>query len=68
MEETYQLHNKEQANAYLHPVRMRTLQLLVTEAMTISQVAEKLNVHPANLTHHFRKLSLDGLIFWFFIG
>lgn len=62
MHDIYQLRDEKQAKAYLHPVRMRILQFLTPEAMTISQVAGKLGVHPANLTHHFRKLSETHLI------
>ncbi len=57
-----QLVSKQQASAYLHPVRLRILRMLAEERMTNSQVAEKLGVHPANLTHHFRKLKDAGLI------
>lgn len=58
----YQIQTENQAKAYLHPVRMRILQFLSGDAMTVSQVAEILGVHPANLTHHFRKLQKAGLI------
>lgn len=55
------IQNEREAAAYLHPVRMRILQFLC-EARTISQTAEMLSVHPANLTHHFRKLQSAALI------
>ncbi len=54
--------DEEQAKAYLHPVRVRILQLLSKEVLTISQTATRFNIHPANLTHHFRKLLDTGLI------
>lgn len=53
------LANDAQMRAYLHPVRHRILQFLGPEPLTSSQVAERLGVHPANLTHHFRAL-LEG--------
>ncbi len=58
----HQIREEKEAKAYLHPVRMRILQFLSGDAMTISQVAAILGVHPANLTHHFRKLQEAALI------
>ncbi|MEX0643998.1 MAG: helix-turn-helix domain-containing protein [Parvularculaceae bacterium] len=52
----------KQTKAYLHPVRARILSMLSTDARTNSQIARSLGVHPANLTHHFRKLRGAGLI------
>ena len=46
----------------MHPIRMKILGVLVQKADTISAVARNLALHPANLTHHFRKLELAGLI------
>lgn len=56
------LHRPSQVRAYLHPVRHRMLQFLSAEPMTASQVAERLGVHPANLTHHFRALRAGRLV------
>lgn len=56
------LADERQARAFLHPVRMRMLQFLAREPLTSSKVAATLGVHPANLTHHFRKLLDAGLI------
>lgn len=41
---------------------MKILKYLVVNPMTISQVAENLEVHPANITHHFRVLEKAQLI------
>lgn len=41
---------------------MRILQFLGSEAMTVTHTARRFGVHPANLTHHFRKLQEAGLI------
>lgn len=56
------LTSEAQVRAYLHPVRHRMLQFLSAEPLTASQVAERLRVHPANLTHHFRALRSGRLI------
>ena len=42
-------------------MRLRILNFLVHERLTVSQVATRLKVHPANLTHHFRILRRAGL-------
>jgi DNA-binding transcriptional ArsR family regulator len=52
----------KQQKAYFHPVRMKILNFLTRERLTISQTAERLKVHPANITHHFRTLRSAGLI------
>jgi DNA-binding transcriptional ArsR family regulator len=52
----------KQQKAYFHPVRMKILNFLTGERLTISQTAERLRVHPANITHHFRVLLSAGLI------
>lgn len=58
----HRLENEAQAKAYLHPVRVRILGFVGPRSMTISQVAVRLGVHPANLTHHFKKLVSARLI------
>jgi len=52
----------DQRKAFLHPLRNKILQMLSREPMTVTHVARQLDVHPANLTHHFRKLQDAGLI------
>lgn len=56
------LSDEAQVKAYLHPVRVRILQMLAHRPMTQSQVAAVVGVHPANLTHHFKKLRTTQLI------
>jgi DNA-binding transcriptional ArsR family regulator len=56
------LTSNEQIRAYINPTRMTILALLAQEKMSISGVARKLGVHPANLTHHFKLLEKTGLI------
>jgi predicted ArsR family transcriptional regulator len=41
---------------------MALLRLLAAEPLTITGVGRQLGVHPANLTHHFRRLRAVGLI------
>src|SRR5262245_19577431 len=58
----FEITTAAQQRAYFHPVRLRILNYLVRERLTVSQVAARLEVHPANLTHHFRVLRRAGLI------
>jgi DNA-binding transcriptional ArsR family regulator len=58
----FEITTPRQQKAYLHPVRMKILTFLARERLTISQTAERLKVHPANITHHFRLLQSAGLI------
>ena len=52
----------EQIRAYVNPTRMTILALLAQEKHSVSGVARRLGVHPANLTHHFKLLEKAGLI------
>lgn len=59
------LTSNEQIRAYVNPTRMTILALLAQEKQSVSGVARQLNVHPANLTHHFKlmeKLELIKLV------
>lgn len=49
--------------AYAHPVRLRMLELLGLEALTLSMTAKKMDTHPANLTRHMRCLVQAGLAY-----
>ncbi len=60
--QVHSLSTEKQLKAYLHPLRMKILGFLARAARTISQVASELQVHPANLTHHFKILEKTGLI------
>lgn len=59
---TLVLSTDTQARAYLHPVRIRILELLAEQSMTLTMVARALEVHPANLTYQFRTLRAAKLI------
>jgi DNA-binding transcriptional ArsR family regulator len=59
---SFEITTPKQQRAYFHPVRMKILSFLTRERLTISQAAERLKVHPANITHHFRVLQGAGLI------
>jgi DNA-binding transcriptional ArsR family regulator len=59
---TQVLTTNEQIRAYVNPTRMSILALLGQEKHSVSGVARQLNVHPANLTHHFKLLEKVGLI------
>src|SRR4051812_44337710 len=58
----FEIKTPNQERAYFHPLRMKILNFLTREALTVTQTAERLGVHPANLTHHFRILQRAGLI------
>ncbi len=62
LKNVHQIRSEKEAKAYLHPVRTRILQFLKKQPMTVSQIADILKVHPANLTHHFKKLQEADLI------
>jgi predicted ArsR family transcriptional regulator len=62
LRERKSLTSKKEIHAFYHPVRMRILDFLTSEAKSVSEVAEVLRVHPANITHHFRVLEAAGLI------
>jgi DNA-binding transcriptional ArsR family regulator len=48
--------------AYLHRSRMSILDVLRDGPATITQIASRLGVHPANLTRHIRVLEAAGLV------
>jgi DNA-binding transcriptional ArsR family regulator len=52
----------KQIRAYVHPTRMKILDLLIEEKLSVSAIARRLGVHPANITHHFKILESAGLI------
>jgi DNA-binding transcriptional ArsR family regulator len=56
------LATEEQIRAYINPTRMTILAFLAKEKQSVSGIARQLNVHPANLTHHFKLLEKTGLI------
>jgi DNA-binding transcriptional ArsR family regulator len=51
-----------QIEAYLHRTRMRMLAALADGPATVSLIAARLGVHPANLTRHIRLLRKAGLV------
>jgi DNA-binding transcriptional ArsR family regulator len=62
MPATFEIVTPAQQRAYFHPLRLKILNFLVRERLTVSQTASRLRVHPANITHHFRILRRAGLI------
>ena len=48
--------------AYLHRTRMEMLAALREGPATVSAIADRLGVHPANLTRHIRTLERAGLV------
>ena len=56
------LTSAREVGAYLHRTRLSILGALGDGPATVSQVAARLGVHPANLTRHVRILERAGLI------
>ena len=54
--------NDEQIRAFVNPTRMTILTMLAREKCSVSVIARRFKVHPANLTHHFKLLEKAGLI------
>ena len=59
---TFMLTTDDQIRAYINPTRMTILTWLAQEKQSVSGIARRLGVHPANLTHHFKLLEKAGLI------
>jgi DNA-binding transcriptional ArsR family regulator len=62
MPSAFEITTPAQQRAYFHPLRLKILNFLVRERLTVSQTAARLRVHPANITHHFGILRRAGLI------
>lgn len=62
MEKARTLTSATELKAYLHRTRMTILSHLKGTALTVSQLGERMNVHPANLSRHLRVLETAGLI------
>src|SRR5262249_45972522 len=62
MENHRTLTAQAEIEAYLHNTRMQMLAVLRDGPATGAQIAERLGVHPANLTRHLRTLLDAGLI------
>lgn len=61
-DKTFILSEDDQIKAYVHQTRIMILKRLAPKKSTVSGLAKKMGVHPANLTHHFKKLEKAGLI------
>ena len=51
----------EEVSAFTHRTRMQMLEVLREGPATVTAIAQKLDVHPANLTRHMRILVAAGL-------
>ena len=56
------LTSEREIGAYLHRTRMSILDALRSGPATVSQIAARIGVHPANLTRHVRILEGAGLV------
>lgn len=56
------LTREDEISAYLHRTRMAILAALNGGRATLSQIADRLGVHPANLSRHVRALEAAGLV------
>jgi DNA-binding transcriptional ArsR family regulator len=52
----------EELRAYAHPTRLAILSILAGKALTLTNVAQQMGVHPANLSRHLKILERAGLI------
>lgn len=52
----------EELRAYAHPTRMAILAILAGRALTLSHIAQRMGVHPANLSRHLKILERAALI------
>jgi DNA-binding transcriptional ArsR family regulator len=52
----------EELRAYAHPTRMAILSMLAGKALTLTNVARQMGVHPANLSRHLKILERAALI------
>jgi DNA-binding transcriptional ArsR family regulator len=58
----YQIKDLETLRAISDPLRVQILELLISEQLTVKQVAEKLGLAPGKLYYHFTTLEKLGLI------
>jgi len=52
----------EELRAYAHPTRLAILTILAGKALTLTHIAQRMGVHPANLSRHLKTLERAGLI------
>lgn len=45
---------EKQVKAYLRSLPMKILGFIIERPMIITQARQRLKVHPANITHHFK--------------
>ena len=60
--ETYQLESIEQMRTIADPLRLRIIEQLTHQAMTVTQLAELLDEVPSKLHYHVRELEKAGLL------
>ena len=63
-----ELTSTKQIKAYIHPTRINIISLLMKEKRTISGIAKQFEVHPANITHHFKLLEKSCYIVILYIA
>ncbi len=60
--ETYELHSLEQMRTIADPLRLRIIEQLTRQAMTVTQLAELFGEVPSRLHYHVRELERVGLL------
>jgi len=62
MRDTYELTNMEQLRALSDRLRQRIINVLIDEAMTVTQVGERLGIAASKVHYHVRELERVGLV------
>lgn len=62
MQEHYEIENIEQLRAVADVLRLRILDILREQPMTVTQLGEKLGLAPAKVHYHVRELERVGLL------
>lgn len=62
MEEHYEIENIEQLRAVADVLRLRIIDILREQPMTVTQLGEKLGMAPAKVHYHVRELERVGLL------
>ena len=62
MQESYEIENIEQLRAIADMLRVRIIDLLLKQPMTVTQIGDELGEAPAKIHYHVRELEKAGLV------
>jgi molybdate-binding protein/DNA-binding HxlR family transcriptional regulator len=57
-----QIHSENALKLFGDPVRLSILRYLIYQPATLSQLGEKLNIHPSQVRNHIKQLEKEGLV------